>query len=169
MCPILHFMQFCKHLNNISEEFLSAFTCLSIIHLPVYPETCVILTLLSPNMFSRSCFLCVLFIQPAYILFKGEENLLIPVHAYPVIDDLHIPTRIDLSAVPLGLRCVCVFVWIYECFLTFLLPVVLAVSLYPSVKPTVLPFTRWCQNIEKNCFIFLLFIPSSPGFATLFL
>ncbi|KAM4560585.1 cilia- and flagella-associated protein 221 [Odontesthes bonariensis] len=46
---------------------------------------------------------------------KGEENLLIPVHAYPVIDDLHIPSRIDLSAVPLGqsvchaipLRCSC--------------------------------------------------------------
>uniref|UniRef100_A0A3Q1H0H2 Cep192-like domain-containing protein n=1 Tax=Anabas testudineus TaxID=64144 RepID=A0A3Q1H0H2_ANATE len=33
---------------------------------------------------------------------KGEENLLIPVHAYPVIDDLHIPPHIDLSAVPLG-------------------------------------------------------------------
>uniref|UniRef100_A0A3P8T2G8 Cilia and flagella associated protein 221 n=1 Tax=Amphiprion percula TaxID=161767 RepID=A0A3P8T2G8_AMPPE len=46
---------------------------------------------------------------------KGEENLLIPVHAYPVIDDLHIPPHIDLSAVPLGqsvrhaipLRCSC--------------------------------------------------------------
>ncbi|XP_023251162.1 cilia- and flagella-associated protein 221 [Seriola lalandi dorsalis] len=46
---------------------------------------------------------------------KGEENLLIPVHAYPVIDDLRIPPRIDLSAVPLGqsvthaipLRCSC--------------------------------------------------------------
>ncbi|XP_072225663.1 cilia- and flagella-associated protein 221 [Leuresthes tenuis] len=46
---------------------------------------------------------------------KREENLLIPVHAYPVIDDLHIPSRIDLSAVPLGqsvcraipLRCSC--------------------------------------------------------------
>ncbi|AWO95594.1 putative primary ciliary dyskinesia protein 1 [Scophthalmus maximus] len=46
---------------------------------------------------------------------KGEENLLIPVHAYPVIDDLHIPPRIDLSFVPLGqsvrhvipLRCSC--------------------------------------------------------------
>lgn len=35
---------------------------------------------------------------------KGEENLLIPVHAYPVIDDLHIPPHIDLSAVPLGQR-----------------------------------------------------------------
>ncbi|KAF7666584.1 hypothetical protein LDENG_00098890 [Lucifuga dentata] len=33
---------------------------------------------------------------------KGEENLLIPVHAYPVIDDLHIPSHIDLPAVPLG-------------------------------------------------------------------
>ncbi|XP_041822424.1 cilia- and flagella-associated protein 221 [Chelmon rostratus] len=33
---------------------------------------------------------------------KGEENLLIPVHAYPVIDDLRIPPHIDLSAVPLG-------------------------------------------------------------------
>lgn len=41
-------------------------------------------------------------IQPS----KGEENLLIPVHAYPVIDDLHIPAHIDLSAVPLGQRCV---------------------------------------------------------------
>ncbi|XP_038573991.1 cilia- and flagella-associated protein 221 [Micropterus salmoides] len=46
---------------------------------------------------------------------KGEENLLIPVHAYPVIDDLHIPPHIDLSSVPLGqsvcraipLRCSC--------------------------------------------------------------
>ncbi|RVE75322.1 hypothetical protein OJAV_G00015970 [Oryzias javanicus] len=46
---------------------------------------------------------------------EGEENLLFPVHAYPVIDDLHIPAHIDLSAVPLGqsvqrvipLRCSC--------------------------------------------------------------
>ncbi|XP_070787047.1 cilia- and flagella-associated protein 221 [Enoplosus armatus] len=46
---------------------------------------------------------------------KGEENLLIPVHAYPVIDDLRIPPHIDLSSVPLGqsvchaipLRCSC--------------------------------------------------------------
>ncbi|XP_029025636.2 cilia- and flagella-associated protein 221 [Betta splendens] len=33
---------------------------------------------------------------------QGDENLLIPVHAYPVIDDLHIPSHIHLSAVPLG-------------------------------------------------------------------
>uniref|UniRef100_A0A672FR48 Cep192-like domain-containing protein n=1 Tax=Salarias fasciatus TaxID=181472 RepID=A0A672FR48_SALFA len=33
---------------------------------------------------------------------QGEENLLVPVHAYPVLDDLNIPTRIDLPAVPLG-------------------------------------------------------------------
>ncbi|XP_036418359.1 cilia- and flagella-associated protein 221 isoform X2 [Colossoma macropomum] len=33
---------------------------------------------------------------------KGEENLLIPVHAYPVIDDLHIPSQISLPAVPLN-------------------------------------------------------------------
>uniref|UniRef100_UPI003AAC5FD2 cilia- and flagella-associated protein 221 n=1 Tax=Centroberyx gerrardi TaxID=166262 RepID=UPI003AAC5FD2 len=33
---------------------------------------------------------------------KGEENLLVPVHAYPIIDDLHIPPRIDLPAIPLG-------------------------------------------------------------------
>ncbi|XP_062301465.1 cilia- and flagella-associated protein 221 [Scomber scombrus] len=46
---------------------------------------------------------------------KGEENLLIPVHAYPVIDDLRIPPHINLPAVPLGqsvsraipLRCSC--------------------------------------------------------------
>ncbi|XP_041637570.1 cilia- and flagella-associated protein 221 [Cheilinus undulatus] len=35
---------------------------------------------------------------------KGEENLLVPVHAYPVIDDLQIPPHIHLSAVPLGQR-----------------------------------------------------------------
>ncbi|KAL1021897.1 hypothetical protein UPYG_G00019440 [Umbra pygmaea] len=33
---------------------------------------------------------------------KGEENLLVPVHAYPIIDDLHLPTHITLPAVPLG-------------------------------------------------------------------
>uniref|UniRef100_W5KPP9 Cilia and flagella associated protein 221 n=1 Tax=Astyanax mexicanus TaxID=7994 RepID=W5KPP9_ASTMX len=33
---------------------------------------------------------------------QGEENLLVPVHAYPVIDDLHIPSHIYLPAVPLG-------------------------------------------------------------------
>ncbi|XP_072513465.1 cilia- and flagella-associated protein 221 [Salminus brasiliensis] len=33
---------------------------------------------------------------------QGEENLLVPVHAYPVIDDLHIPSHIRLPAVPLG-------------------------------------------------------------------
>uniref|UniRef100_A0A665U465 Cep192-like domain-containing protein n=1 Tax=Echeneis naucrates TaxID=173247 RepID=A0A665U465_ECHNA len=44
---------------------------------------------------------------------KGEENLLIPVHAYPVIDDLRIPPHIELLAIPLGqshaipLRCSC--------------------------------------------------------------
>uniref|UniRef100_A0A3Q3WCC6 Cep192-like domain-containing protein n=1 Tax=Mola mola TaxID=94237 RepID=A0A3Q3WCC6_MOLML len=46
---------------------------------------------------------------------KGDEKLLIPVHAYPVIGDLHIPPCIDLPDVPLGksichaipLRCSC--------------------------------------------------------------
>ncbi|XP_021464399.1 cilia- and flagella-associated protein 221 [Oncorhynchus mykiss] len=33
---------------------------------------------------------------------KGEENLQVPVHAYPIIDDLHIPTHITIPAVPLG-------------------------------------------------------------------
>ncbi|XP_051766641.1 LOW QUALITY PROTEIN: cilia- and flagella-associated protein 221 [Ctenopharyngodon idella] len=32
----------------------------------------------------------------------GEENLLVPVHAYPVINDLHIPSHISLPPVPLG-------------------------------------------------------------------
>ncbi|KAA8579571.1 hypothetical protein FQN60_006664 [Etheostoma spectabile] len=46
---------------------------------------------------------------------KGEENLFIPVHAYPVIDELQIPPHINLAAIPLGqsvchaipLRCSC--------------------------------------------------------------
>ncbi|XP_059904858.1 cilia- and flagella-associated protein 221 isoform X2 [Gadus macrocephalus] len=46
---------------------------------------------------------------------KGEEALLIPVHAYPVIDDLCIPPHIHLPSIPLGhsvshslpLRCSC--------------------------------------------------------------
>ncbi|XP_066517148.1 cilia- and flagella-associated protein 221 [Hoplias malabaricus] len=33
---------------------------------------------------------------------KGEEKLLIPVHAYPIIEDLHIPSHISLPAVALG-------------------------------------------------------------------
>ncbi|XP_019897594.3 cilia- and flagella-associated protein 221 isoform X2 [Esox lucius] len=33
---------------------------------------------------------------------KEEENLLVPVHAYPIIDDLHLPTHITLPAVPVG-------------------------------------------------------------------
>ncbi|KAM6957961.1 LOW QUALITY PROTEIN: cilia- and flagella-associated protein 221 [Tautogolabrus adspersus] len=42
------------------------------------------------------------FYDSVWVHCKGEENLLIPVHAYPVIDDLHIPPHIHLSAVPLG-------------------------------------------------------------------
>ncbi|XP_037552658.1 cilia- and flagella-associated protein 221 [Nematolebias whitei] len=33
---------------------------------------------------------------------KDEDDGLVPIHGYPVIDDLHIPPRIDLPAVPLG-------------------------------------------------------------------
>ncbi|KAG7252625.1 hypothetical protein CRUP_037822 [Coryphaenoides rupestris] len=35
---------------------------------------------------------------------QGEDNLLIPVHAYPVIDDLRIPPLIHMPSVPLGHR-----------------------------------------------------------------
>ncbi|XP_061666621.1 cilia- and flagella-associated protein 221 isoform X4 [Syngnathoides biaculeatus] len=33
---------------------------------------------------------------------EDDENLLIPVHAYPATSHVHIPTRVDLPAVPLG-------------------------------------------------------------------
>ncbi|KAF5902307.1 cilia- and flagella-associated protein, partial [Clarias magur] len=39
---------------------------------------------------------------------KGEETLQIPIHAYPVIDDLNIPPYINLFPVPLGKRSTCV-------------------------------------------------------------
>ncbi|XP_058235801.1 cilia- and flagella-associated protein 221 isoform X2 [Hemibagrus wyckioides] len=39
---------------------------------------------------------------------KGEENLLINIHAYPVIDDLEIPSQINLFPVPLGQSSTCV-------------------------------------------------------------
>lgn len=45
-------------------------------------------------------------IQLNLMLSQGDEKLLIPVHAYPVIGDLHIPPCIDLPDVPLGKRCV---------------------------------------------------------------
>ncbi|XP_070399964.1 cilia- and flagella-associated protein 221 isoform X4 [Nothobranchius furzeri] len=55
------------------------------------------------------------FYDCVHVRFKDKENLVIPVHAYPVIDDLHIPPCVDLQAVPLGqsvchaipLRCSC--------------------------------------------------------------
>ncbi|MCJ8747775.1 hypothetical protein PDJAM_G00157290 [Pangasius djambal] len=39
---------------------------------------------------------------------KGEENLLVAIHAYPVIDDLKIPSHINLFPVPLGHSSTCV-------------------------------------------------------------
>ncbi|KAB5523289.1 hypothetical protein PHYPO_G00150870 [Pangasianodon hypophthalmus] len=39
---------------------------------------------------------------------KGEENLLVTIHAYPVIDDLKIPSHINLFPVPLGHSSTCV-------------------------------------------------------------
>ncbi|KAM9454928.1 cilia- and flagella-associated protein 221 [Clarias gariepinus] len=39
---------------------------------------------------------------------KGEETLQVPIHAYPVIDDLNIPPYINLFPVPLGKRSTCV-------------------------------------------------------------
>lgn len=87
-----------------------------------------------------SCFLLILFIHPASALSQGEDNLLIPVHAYPVIDDLRIPTHIDLPAVALGQRCVCVREM--GCFLTSYVPEVLPVSLYSSVQRAMISFTH---------------------------
>lgn len=105
-----------------------------------------------------------MFIQPYSTLSsKGEENLLIPVHAYPVIDDLQIPPHIDLPAVPLGQRCVCVGHCMCvlgssaDCSLTSRLPRGSPVSLYSSIQPSMLPFTRWCEIIKKSSH--LVFFP----------
>lgn len=107
---------------------------------------CLLWALSYLHIFSLMFSLCLV-----HTLSKGEENLLIPVHAYPVIDDLQIPPHIDLSAVPLGQRCVCVSVSgsSLGCFLTSHLPEGFPVSLYSSIQPTMLPFTRWCQLIRK--------------------
>lgn len=99
-------MEFSKHLNK--QDLLSALT-----YLPwslLWELFSFFSVLLSHFISSLLCFLLILFIQPAYTLSQGEDNLLIPVHAYPVIDDLHIPTHIDLPAVALRQRCVCVCV-----------------------------------------------------------
>lgn len=64
---------------------------------------------------------------------QEEENLIISVHAYPVITDLHIPPRIDLLAVPFGQRCVYT---VASC-----LPERWPVALGSSVPLAVLPFT----------------------------
>lgn len=69
----------------------------------------------SPCLYSLALFSFMfssLFLQlkPNYVLSKGDEDLLIPVHGYPVINDLHIPSRLDLPAAQLGQRCVCVCV-----------------------------------------------------------
>ncbi|KAK1802774.1 hypothetical protein P4O66_021311 [Electrophorus voltai] len=42
------------------------------------------------------------FFDSIHVHCKGEENLLVPVHAYPVIDDVRIPSHIRLPVVPLG-------------------------------------------------------------------
>ncbi|KAK3530210.1 hypothetical protein QTP86_018052 [Hemibagrus guttatus] len=39
---------------------------------------------------------------------QGEESLLVNIHAYPVIDDLNIPSQINLLPVPLGQSSTCV-------------------------------------------------------------
>lgn len=116
-------------------------------------------------------FCSVLLIQPTYTLPKGEENLLIPVHAYPVIDDLRIPPHINLPAVPLGQRCVCVCVVVQYLLWTFSWPptclrAFLSLCILP-VQPTMLPFTRLCQIITKKISHLCFFL--SPVWATLFL
>lgn len=109
-------------------------------------------TLLSVLSYTLSPVFSFLCIQPTHTRSKGEENLLIPVHAYPVIDDLCIPPHIDLSAVPLGNRCVrtpyslCVRIFIG----LFPDPPPAPgwpVSSYPSIQLPRLPFAIWCQII----------------------
>ncbi|XP_060754252.1 cilia- and flagella-associated protein 221 [Neoarius graeffei] len=48
------------------------------------------------------------FFDSIRIYCKGEENLLVTIHAYPVIDDLNIPPHISLFPVPLGHSSTCV-------------------------------------------------------------
>lgn len=146
-------MEFSKHLNK--QDLLPALT-----YLPqslLWELFSFFSVLLSHFISSLLCFLLILFIQPAYTLSQGEDNLLIPVHAYPVIDDLHIPTHIDLPAVALGQRCVCVCFMLVSMMDWFILtsclpevlPEVLPVSLYSSMQPAMISFTHWCQVIKK--------------------
>jgi hypothetical protein len=39
-----------------------------------------------------------------HVSFQAEENLLIPIHAYPVMGSLNFPKEVHFATVPLGER-----------------------------------------------------------------
>jgi hypothetical protein len=55
-----------------------------------------------PCKWNRSFFLSFIYIE----WFQGEGNLIVPIHAFPVMNTADIPTHIDFDMVPIGQSCV---------------------------------------------------------------